>query len=226
MEKRGTGLNPKGESPDRDYRLYQTASVYQASIPFFNTQISSVAPYSIVPTLRAVGLGLWWDTLDKSFRTVQPYLSMWKDEASISHGLSYRSTYWAWAALKSASNKHWLLSFITIGSTPCQVFIIVMSAFFESDPGNFLHSVALDRALEPRQNLMRTQVSMAERSSGDFATQIVEHLYSNISSNWIYGATIQLSLSGSEPAWSTNGWSFTPITISNVSGVRDTIQIG
>lgn len=112
--------------------LFQTFFVYQTSIPIFNKRISSIAPYSIVPTVLAVAVGLWWDSLDKSFRLLQPYLSMSKTTPSLSEGagLQYQTSYWAWASFRAAKNRHWLLFAVTLGSTLSQVFIVSMSALF------------------------------------------------------------------------------------------------
>jgi Protein of unknown function (DUF3433) len=83
-------------------RLYQSAFVYQASISILKTHLSTVAPFSIIPTLIAVAMSLWWGTIDVNFRRLQPVLSMSKAPTPIlkGAGLSYQSSYWLWAAFK------------------------------------------------------------------------------------------------------------------------------
>lgn len=99
--------------------LYQTAFVYETSYE----HIPSLTPFSMLPTLLAVGTGLWWGAIDTTFRRLQPYLSMTEAPTSLQHGakLTYSSSYWLWAALKAASNKHWLLCLVTLGTSLLQV---------------------------------------------------------------------------------------------------------
>ncbi|KAK0610239.1 hypothetical protein DIS24_g12137 [Lasiodiplodia hormozganensis] len=47
--------------------------------------------------------------------------------------------------------------------------------------------------------------------------QILKNMYRDFATNWMYSATIQLTLNGSEPAWSLDGWSFLPIDLSKIS---------
>ena len=103
--------------------LYQTALVYQAEFSILNKHISTIAPYSIVPTVIAVAIGLWWSAFDKSFRVLQPFLLMSRKPTTLSAGLfgNYHSSYWAWAAIKAALQKDWILFAITFGSTLCQI---------------------------------------------------------------------------------------------------------
>jgi hypothetical protein len=80
--------------------------------------LGSFTPFSIIPTSLAIILGLWWDSLDRAFRRVQPYASMSKSPVQFSRGagVTYQSSYWLWATGKAAKNKHWLLAFVTLGS--------------------------------------------------------------------------------------------------------------
>lgn len=100
-------------------QLYQKFFVYQASISTFNGKIPTIAPFSIIPTLIAVGIGLWWSAIDENFRRLQPFLAMSNDNLKYSQGInpSYKSSYWVWAAPKAARNRHWLLFLITLGAT-------------------------------------------------------------------------------------------------------------
>jgi hypothetical protein len=99
--------------------LYGKAFVYQIQLSVFNSGMSSVAPFSMIPTVIAVGIGLWWSAIDDNFRRLQPFLSMTRGDPQFRKGvdLSYQTCYWFWAAGKAASNKHWLLLLVTLGST-------------------------------------------------------------------------------------------------------------
>lgn len=99
--------------------LYEKAFVYQVQISFINNGLSSVAPFAMIPTVIATAIGLWWSAMDDNFRRLQPFLAMSKGSPPVSKGagLSYRSSFWLWACTKAALNKHWLLAFLTLGSS-------------------------------------------------------------------------------------------------------------
>ena len=99
--------------------LYEKAFVYQFEVSFLSSGMSSVAPFSMIPTIIATGLGLWWSAIDDNFRRLTPFLIMSKGNPRFSHGanLSYQSSFWLWACVKAAMNKHWLLSLLTLGTT-------------------------------------------------------------------------------------------------------------
>lgn len=99
--------------------LYEKAFVYQVQVSFLSSGLSSVAPFSMIPTLVATGIGLWWSAIDDNFRRLTPFLEMSKENPQISRGagLSYQSSFWLWACAKAARNKHWLLAILTFGTT-------------------------------------------------------------------------------------------------------------
>lgn len=99
--------------------LYEKAFVYEVNISWLSDGISSVAPFSMIPTVIATGIGMWWSTIDEDFRRLQPFIAMSKGAAQFSRGakLSYQSSFWMWACMKAALNRHWLLSLLTLGST-------------------------------------------------------------------------------------------------------------
>jgi hypothetical protein len=79
-----------------DERLSRTAFTYQISLGLFNTTLS---PHSIIATFVAVTVSLFWDSIDKPLRRLQPYLAMTREPSPISQGasLSYQTSYWIWA---------------------------------------------------------------------------------------------------------------------------------
>lgn len=101
-------------------QLYRSAFIYQLDLRAFNARFS---PQSVLATLLAVGVSMWWDAIDKTLRTIQPFLSMSKSVVDVRHGaaLSYQAAYWFWASLRAAMNSHWLLALVTLGTTLCQV---------------------------------------------------------------------------------------------------------
>jgi hypothetical protein len=100
--------------------LSQSAFVYQVDLRVFKAKLS---PHSVLATLVAVGISMWWDAIDKALRTVQPFLSMSKVTTDVRLGaaLSYQSSYWLQASIRAATNKHWLLALVTLGTTLSQI---------------------------------------------------------------------------------------------------------
>jgi hypothetical protein len=78
----------------------------------------SFAPFSIIPTVLGIALGLWWNGLDRAYRSLQPYVAMAKSPIEISRGagVSYQSSHWLLASFRAAKNRHWLLSLVTVGT--------------------------------------------------------------------------------------------------------------
>jgi hypothetical protein len=100
--------------------LFQKSFVQQVNLSLFH---ASFSPHSLIATLIAVLIGLCWDSVDKAMRTLQPYLAMSKEPSEPSRGISisYESSYWIWATIKSARLRHWLLCLVTIGTTLSQI---------------------------------------------------------------------------------------------------------
>ncbi|EAW15029.1 DUF3433 domain-containing protein [Aspergillus clavatus NRRL 1] len=201
--------------------LYQQAFIYQASITIFNKNLPTIAPFSMIPTLIAVIIGLWWTAIDDAFRRLQPFLAMSRGSPQLSKGvyLSYQSSYWIWAAAKAAFNQHWLLFLITSGTALSPIFTTSMSALFERSPGDITEFVTLSRQLEVRQIplVFETMENAGAQFLNDYASQVIQNLYRNLSSHWMYSAPIQLALNGSQPAWSQEGWNFVPVDLSSIS---------
>lgn len=106
----------------RKYGLYESAWTYQVPIGKGQQPLAKFAPYSIIPTLLAVAIGLWWVAIENLFRTVQPFISMTRVAASDNgSGLSYQSSYLIWAAVRVVSRKHWVLAFICTGAFLSQI---------------------------------------------------------------------------------------------------------
>ena len=95
-----------------------------------------------------------------------------------------------------------------------------MSALWQRDYGNVASTTNIPRQLELRKIPIVTQEQHASEG-GDtgphYQGPVLQGLFGNLSTNWLYEATIQLTLNGSEPAWSSDGWSFVPVDVANVS---------
>lgn len=97
-----------------------------------------------------------------------------------------------------------------------------MSALFQRGPGIISQPITFNRSIEIRDIpfVFPTRQSIYPGVSDDYAAAILADLYKNISTYWMYTATIQLTLNGSEPAWSKDGWSFVPARLDNVHNVN------
>ncbi|KAF2137414.1 uncharacterized protein K452DRAFT_361940 [Aplosporella prunicola CBS 121167] len=209
--------------------LYGSAFLYRPSIQVHNTHVSVAAPFSVVSTLLAVGVGLWWGAIDTTFRRLQPYISITKAPKGLSQGvgLSYQSSYWLWAATKSASNGHWLLFLITLGASLSPCLTISMASIFQRGQGSSTHNMAAERTLEIRTVPILDEVIMPgplHYASRYAASQIQNNLFSQFKTNWLYEATVRLTLNGSRPAWSHDEWSFLPLDLTQFSGFEHTLK--
>ncbi|KAF2437904.1 hypothetical protein P171DRAFT_477814 [Karstenula rhodostoma CBS 690.94] len=204
--------------------LYQKAFTYEADLSRFGLSISSFAPISIAPTVISIAITLWWDQLDMTFRVLQPYITMSRAPTSMRSGagLTYRSKTWMGAAVKAARHRHWVLFLVALGSTLCQVLTVSMSALFERKPANSLSSVTLNRTLDVRFEPVLTTIDVLSEPDVRFkpsehANAVLSSIYSGSSYNWLYRATIQLSLGGPQLAWTRDEWNFIPVDISTAS---------
>lgn len=103
-----------------------------------------------------------------------------------------------------------------------------MSALFDRGTGSILQPVTLQRSLEIRDIpfVFETEQSTYPGASTDYTAVILEDLFKNVSSYWMYTATIQLALNGSQPAWSKDGWSFVPLDLSNINSSSSLSTLG
>ncbi|KAF2465767.1 uncharacterized protein BDR25DRAFT_161827, partial [Lindgomyces ingoldianus] len=215
---------------NRSSGLYQSAFVFQANLPGLNQNLGTIAPFSIIPTLMAIAVGLWWEGLDKSFRTLQPYFAMSNSKSPVrvsrGFGLSYQSSYWLFATCKALLNSHWILALVTLGTFLSQAFIISMSALFERDTSAFVQSIILNRTIGLRQIPYIQTEDVRNVPGQTYANNILKDLFTNLTTNWMYGAVIHMTLNGSEPAWSHEGWSFVPIDLAGVTNDHPKQHLG
>ncbi|CZR68661.1 uncharacterized protein PAC_18560 [Phialocephala subalpina] len=203
--------------------LYETGLVYSHSITFKNLYVTSLAPYSIIPTLVAVGVRFWWRGLESTFKRVQPYVSMAKRPVALSAGpaLSYNTLPPVYSVWKAARHRHWLLAFVCIGAALVDVFTVSMSALWQRNIGSRQSNVELPRTLMLRDVPQVFNVPVPDDpDSGDPEDySILSQLYgdSEVFLSWMYGAVNELSYAGANLPWTQSDWSFTPINVSSSS---------
>ncbi|KAF2448838.1 hypothetical protein P171DRAFT_518289 [Karstenula rhodostoma CBS 690.94] len=221
-------------------RLYQNLFVNQVELGEIAGHVARFTPFSIVPTFLAVLLGMWWDGIQQKFCQLQPFIAMtqpggasWKDGP----GMHYSATNWIKSSSRAAKNGHWLLFFVIVGNILCQIFVITASALFARETGYVSTETRLNTTTDLRrlpliaraansfspdtQSPARTWSETNDTSllsSADleriFALNTNLGIYWTQDSTWLYGATNQIVHGGDDPAWSKDGWAFTPIELS------------
>lgn len=96
-----------------------------------------------------------------------------------------------------------------------------MSALFQRNQSNQLASVVVERKLELRDVPF---IYEAMPLLGSLPMTIIKNLYRQLSTNWLYSATLQLAFDAHQPPWSRDGWSFVPLDTQSLAAGRITQQ--
>lgn len=167
--------------------LYSRALLFRADFTIKHSTFA-VAPYSIVPTFLAVCLGLWWGSLEQTFRRIQPYVSMAKRPTPTSRGpfLSYVSSYLVWGAWKAASHRHWMLALLCLGATLAEIFTVAMSALWQRAPGLIHEQVPVNTqfALRHEPQIFTVGTSGSLDGADPVQGEILAALFSSLETNW------------------------------------------
>ncbi|KAG9244511.1 hypothetical protein BJ878DRAFT_550247 [Calycina marina] len=190
-----------------------------------NESLLDFAPYSIITTLAAVVLMLWWDEMDQKLRQLQPYISMAKKDTLVSKGpkLSYMSMPLLWVSWKAARNRHFLLAIVGLGTFISYLFIISMSGLWTPEHGIQKSSVTLARNSDLRSVPSIFTVPSPTNTSLDETIDynmgnVLASVYGGLSANWLYEATNQGVYNGTSKPWTADTWAFPPLDISSVHG--------
>ncbi|KAJ4989425.1 hypothetical protein SVAN01_05150 [Stagonosporopsis vannaccii] len=215
--------------------LHQTLFTYRANLELLGG-VKAFSPLAFTSTLLAVGVTLWWESIDNACRTLQPFIAMASEPKLLSKGmgLSYQSTFWLWTSGKAARNKHWLLMLVAIGTFMTQAFTIAMSALFEQDTGVVVHHIDLNQTLELRRDPFVREVATRTDYTKDapyrpsnelagpwegFETWVaptLEEVFNELETNWMFTAMIQSTMDAPDPTWSKDGWSFVPMDLAGL----------
>ncbi|KAI1360722.1 hypothetical protein F5Y08DRAFT_39755 [Xylaria arbuscula] len=201
--------------------LYQTAFIYAFDISVGGLDLGAVNPASLITTLVAVIIGLWWGSLDTALRKIQPYLILAKTPStqlrSEAVSISYISSYLLWGAWRALKRRHWVLALVCTGAFLSEILTIVMSSLWTRAGGSLPHAVNVSRQLELRQvPQVSAGVEQFTSHAGNYKQTVISDLFDSMRTSWIYGAAVQTSLNGLEPPWSSRGWSFIPYDLSMV----------
>lgn len=88
-----------------------------------DSTIRVLGPYSIIPTLLAVSIKIWWESIDQTFRRLQPYVSMARNPTESSRGpnLTYINSPSLWAAGEAVKYRHWLFTLVASGAVFAEI---------------------------------------------------------------------------------------------------------
>ncbi|KAI1174675.1 hypothetical protein F4777DRAFT_553044 [Nemania sp. FL0916] len=208
--------------------LYETIFVYNIGVSIGGENLGTVNPASIFTTLVAVIIGLWWGTYDTTLRKIQPYLALAQSPVPGHRGIavSYKSSYLLWAAYRAARRSHWILLLVSTGAFLVQILTITMSSLWNRELGDMTTFIRIPKVLELRNVPMVFEVLSNPWGwhPADYRGQILQSLFTNRSTSWMYGATIQSTLHGPDPPWSMDGWSFVLNSLTDIASqsIQDT----
>jgi hypothetical protein len=144
--------------------LHQQALVREFEISFADT-VTRLAPYSIIPTLFAVGVKLWYGAIEENLRRLQPFLAMAVRPAPVSRSLlvEYANSPLAFMSFKAAKNSHYMLALVGLGALGTEICeFTAISYYLRNYKLSFSKSVVLFRP-----------------SSGRLSVEITDTLFSH-----------------------------------------------
>ncbi|KAI5203569.1 hypothetical protein E4T39_04140 [Aureobasidium subglaciale] len=194
----------------REGRLHQTVLVKALNLHALKLS-TTLTPYSIIPTLIAVGLKLWFKAAAETFKRLHPFISMVKSPAPVSASISaeYANTPITFVTIKAFKHSHWLLALIGVGALVTEAFTVGMSALWDREIRNISHAFNVSRQLEVRST---PQIfTFIQRGSNAAQKSVLSSVFDASLQNWLYGATIEVTQLASTPPWSKDTWSFPPL---------------
>jgi hypothetical protein len=102
--------------------LQQRALVYEFDFSISNVA-TSFAPYSIIPTVFAVGIKLWYGAIEEKLKRLQPFSSMLQHPTPLGNSVlvEYENAPMILGAIKAARHGHWLLVLVGIGALATEI---------------------------------------------------------------------------------------------------------
>jgi hypothetical protein len=212
--------------------LSQSAFVYSENISVGGRLITSFAPYSIIPTLIAVLVKLWWEVVEETFRRLTPFLAMVQGPRKPSDGaaLSYITTPILWVTFVAAKKKHWLLALVTFGAFSAEVLQISFSGLWTREAGAIQHSADLQQTMQLRSlsHVFHYYLQTSGNGLQAIWPGIESQLYGGQSfyASWLWSALVENVYNGTPAAWSTGDWGFPPVDFSNLTNLPISQDIG
>ncbi|KAH7399809.1 hypothetical protein BKA64DRAFT_722635 [Cadophora sp. MPI-SDFR-AT-0126] len=204
--------------------IYQSFLVSSVNIKVDNRSREALAPYSIIPTLIAVGVKLWWGSIDEIFRRLQPYVSMAVEPTKGRSGtaLSYISSPLVWAIGKAARYRHWLLAVVATGAFLTEIFTVGMSALWDRNPGVRSRNINMARSFEFRsvpavfEVLPPSVHGYTESTITQAAKASLSNIFGDLLTGWMYSSINEGTYNSTLAAWTSDDWAFLPVDLDTV----------
>ncbi|PVH89113.1 hypothetical protein DL98DRAFT_565261 [Cadophora sp. DSE1049] len=204
--------------------IYQSFLVSSVNIKVDNRSIEALAPYSIIPTLIAVGVKLWWGSIDEIFRRLQPYVSMAVEPTKARSGttLSYISSPLVWAVGKAARYRHWLLAVVATGAFLTEIFTVGMSALWDRNPGFRTRDINMTRSFEFRsvpaifEVLPPSVHGYQESTMTQAAKASLSNIFGDLLTGWMYSSINEGTYNSTLAPWMSGDWAFLPVDLDAV----------
>ncbi|RDW58610.1 hypothetical protein BP6252_13086 [Coleophoma cylindrospora] len=218
--------------------LHQRAMVYELDLNMVHIA-TTLAPFSIIPTLVAVGIKLWYGAFEGTLRRAQPFIGMSKHSKDVKHSVlvHYTSSPLIFGAFKALKHSDWILAFVFLGTLSteiCQSFAtsiewfcpsylrdavtVGMSALWDKEIRTTVHLIEVSRQLELRQVPAVIEGTQAPTSLHIYPDEtlpvLLDAVYGNYLTGWLYGALLETMDATSSPPWSKDAWSFAPVDFS------------
>lgn len=102
--------------------LHQQALVHEFDFSLADVAVG-LAPYSIIPTLFAVGIKLWYGAIEENMRRLQAFLAMAVRPAPIWRSLlvEYANAPLAFMSSKAVKNSHYMLALVGLGALGTEI---------------------------------------------------------------------------------------------------------
>ncbi|KUI61541.1 hypothetical protein VP1G_08710 [Cytospora mali] len=204
--------------------LRQHALVYEAHVQVARI-VTNLAPYSIIPTLIAVGVKLWYGAVERTLRRLQPFSAMTNQPRSLKDSVlvEYANSPLILGSIKAMRHSDWILAFACLGGFGTEIFTVGISALWDKEAQLAVHPVKLKRQLELRE--VPTVIGTETYGSGTHTysdptiPSLLNTVYGNYLTSWLYGGLLETMQATSTPSWSMDEWSFAPIDFSLSSEV-------
>lgn len=221
------------------YRISCTSGIHQ--VPFvyeFKTQIfdtaATLAPYSILPTLLAVGVKLWVAAVGETLKRFQPYITMATAPTPLVDSVlvEYLNAPVALVSFKAVKHSHWILAVAGLAALATEIcksysasrsyaelnqYVVVtvsISALWDLETKSLNRNVSISRQFELRQVPRIDEYILPYKAPPNADVQryyVLSSVYSSALQSWLYSATLELTQQASTPPWSKDTWSFAPL---------------
>lgn len=200
-------------------KLHQQALVYEAHLSVASVA-ASLAPYSIVPTLLAVGIKLWYGAVESTLKRLQPFSAMLDRPRPLKDSIlvEYANSPLIFGSIKALRHSDWILAFACLGALGTEIFTVGISALWDKETQTTVHVVEMSRQLELRQvpTVIGTKSygSMTHTYSDPTLPTLLDAVYGDYLTSWLYGALLETMGAAETPPWSKDTWSFAPVDFS------------